>query len=193
MGWTLSNNTIQVLNELNHVPRVWTTFLKWQESVGEHTNECIALVDQWEKEVKDLWWDPTRMKTLLKVHDICEILTWYIDPRYIHAGKKYWHEEWAIGLLMWNISDREAWYEYSLGESLDSQIAKMLDKLQFLTKMLALWYFNETKNAYQCYYKVYFEKFPFFKNHIEILISSTSWIPTTTEVPTQHPQHVPRD
>jgi 5'-deoxynucleotidase YfbR-like HD superfamily hydrolase len=79
-----------------------------------------------------------KLRTLLAIHDICEVLTGDIDPRSCPKGTKYRYEEWAMSLLVTNPIDRDYWYEYSEGESLESRVAKMLDKLQFLLKMLEL-------------------------------------------------------
>ena len=58
-----------------------------------------------------------------------------MDPRYIHPNMKFSFEEWAMMRLISNQADRDIWYEYTTGETLDAQFAKAFDKLQFLENL----------------------------------------------------------
>lgn len=61
-----------------------------------------------------------------------------MDPRYTDPQSKSQLEEWAMTRLITDTTDRELWYEYSLGETLDAQFAKAFDKLQFLNELLKI-------------------------------------------------------
>ena len=158
---TLLNNSLPL------VSRIWTKSLPWKESVAEHTMWALILVDQYKKLIEDLWWNPARIQAMLRIHDLPEILTWDIDPRSIAEHTKYYFEEWAMTLLIQNEKDRDLWYEYSQWETLDAQIAKMIDKLQFIEKMLHLWHTDKARSAYYINYRKYFLPFPPFQRYLE--------------------------
>lgn len=93
------------------------------------------------------------------VHDIPEILTGDIDPRYMNSNKKNSLEEWAMTNLISNPNDRDLWYEYAFGETINSKFAKAFDKLQFLNNLIRLSEETEYWNAMKKY-RVHFEPFP---------------------------------
>lgn len=158
MEYSLTNSTIRVSEELDTVPRIWNP----HESVGEHTREAIALVDAYIEVVRKYGWNPESIKRLLKIHDIPEILTGDVDPRYSLAHIKHTTEEWAMSLLVSNTRDRDAWHEYAAGETLDAQFAKMFDKLQFLNELIQhKEHYHEYPTAFENYRK-HFEPFPEF-------------------------------
>ena len=66
-----------------------------------------------------------------------------------------------IGLLgfLSDQNERNLWYEYSSGETLDAQFAKAFDKLQFLNELIKLWDHKEYNWALK-HYRKYFIPFP---------------------------------
>ncbi len=113
------------------------------------------------------------MTHLLEVHDIPEILTEDTDPRYTDAHVKHIREEWAMILLISNPDDREAWYEYAAGESIDAQFAKAFDKMQFLLKLQEIGWENEYSGAMRNYRK-YFLPFPELLQIVDNPVFSTT-------------------
>lgn len=152
---TISAATRMVATQLDAVPRVWNN----KETVWVHTEETILLAKKYREIIKTYGWSLPRIIDLLQVHDIPEILTGDMDPRKIKSNKKYPLEDWAMTNLISNPNDRDLWYEYSSGDSLDAQFAKAFDKLQFLNELIKLWDINEYNWALKNY-RLYFEPFP---------------------------------
>lgn len=162
-NWGIPSIATQAVAKLlNYVPRVWTTeepFQKEKENVWIHTTETIALIKEYANLIKKYWWDMAHIINLLIVHDIPEILTGDMDPRLIDPNTKFYLEEWAMTNLISNPNDRDLWYEYAFGETIDSKFAKVFDKLQFLNNLIRLWEETEYWNAMKKY-RVHFEPFP---------------------------------
>lgn len=150
----LSASSLQVSKQLHQIPRVWNQ----KESVWVHTEEAIQLATQHGEIVRKYGWNPDRVRAILRVHDIPELLTEDKDPRYTCPHLKHTTEEWAMSLLIGNESDRQLWYEYSTWESIDAQFAKAFDKLQFLRELENIPWISEYRNAMELYRK-YFEPF----------------------------------
>lgn len=152
---TISGATRMVATQLDAVPRVWND----KESVWVHTEETILLAKKYWEIIKTYGWSLPRIISLLQVHDIPEILTGDMDPRFTNAQSKFQLEELALTYLISNPNDRDLWYEYSSGDSLDAQFAKAFDKLQFLNELIKLWNSDEYNWALK-HYRLYFEPFP---------------------------------
>ncbi len=152
---TISDATRMVATQLDAVPRVWND----NESVWVHTEETILLAKKYREIIKTYGWSLPRIISLLQVHDIPEILTGDMDPRFTNPNTKFYLEEWAMTSLVSDPNDRDLWYEYSSGESIDAQFAKAFDKLQFLNELIKLWDINEYNWALK-HYRLYFEPFP---------------------------------
>lgn len=159
---TISRATLRVAIQLKDVPRIWNN----EENVWAHTEGTIELAKKYSEIIKAHGWSLSRIIDLLQVHDIPEIITGDTDPRYIEASTKYKNEEEAMLTLIIDKNDRELWYEYSSGKTLDAQFAKAFDKLQFLNELIKLWDFKEYNWALK-HYRKYFIPFPELLNIID--------------------------
>lgn len=168
---TISKATLKVAEQLKYVPRVWNN----EESVWTHTEGTIELAKKYREIIALYGWSLSWVIDLLKLHDIPEILTGDMDPRFTNPNSKYYLEEWAMTSLISNQNDRSLWYEYSLGESLNAQFAKAFDKLQFLNELIKRW---DKKEYYWAlgHYRKYFIPFPELLRIIDTPIFSESEI-----------------
>lgn len=173
--YTISQSFAVLKQYLSKIQRVWTKNpeITAKESVLEHTQESIALVKKFSDIIKKYGWNPLRIIHLLEVHDIPEILTGDTDPRGTDAHIKHTREEWAMILLISDSEDRDAWYEYAAGESIDAQFAKAFDKMQFLLKLQAIGWKSEYPWALRNYRK-YFLPFPELLEIVENPLFSTT-------------------
>lgn len=151
----VSLSTLSVSHQLHQVPRIWND----EETVWEHTEEAIGLTFQYEDIIRKYWGNPDRIRAILRVHDVPELLTGDMDPRFTCPKLKNTIETWAMSLLIGNESDRQLWHEYVLWETIDAQFAKAFDKLQFLKKLESTPWVDEYWKA-MWYYRKYFELFP---------------------------------
>jgi 5'-deoxynucleotidase YfbR-like HD superfamily hydrolase len=152
---TISEATLKVAEQLKDVPRVWNN----EETVWTHTEGTIELAKKYKEIIALYGWSLSWVIDLLKLHDIPEILTGDMDPRFTNPNTKFYLEEWAMTSLISNQNDRSLWYEYSLGGSLEAQFAKAFDKLQFLNELIKRW---DKKEYYWAlgHYRKYFIPFP---------------------------------
>jgi 5'-deoxynucleotidase YfbR-like HD superfamily hydrolase len=152
---TISEATLKVAEQLKDVPRVWNN----EETVWTHTEGTIELAKKYKEIIAPYGWSLSWVIDLLKLHDIPEILTGDMDPRFTNPNTKFYLEEWAMTSLISNQNDRSLWYEYSLGGSLEAQFAKAFDKLQFLNELIKRW---DKKEYYWAlgHYRKYFIPFP---------------------------------
>lgn len=168
---TISKATLKVAEQLKDVPRIWNS----EETVWTHTEGTIELAKKYREIIALYGWSLSWVIDLLKLHDIPEILTGDMDPRFTNPNSKYYLEEWAMTSLISNQNDRSLWYEYSLGESLNAQFAKAFDKLQFLNELIKRW---DKKEYYWAlgHYRKYFIPFPELLMIIDTPIFSESEI-----------------
>lgn len=152
---TISVATQKVTEQLKGIPRVWNN----EENVWIHTEGTIELAKKYREIIEIYGWSLSRIIDLLQVHDIPEILTGDMDPRFTNPSTKFYLEEWAMRSLISNQNDQDLWYEYSSGETLDAQFAKAFDKLQFLNELIKLWDHKEYNWALK-HYRKYFIPFP---------------------------------
>lgn len=152
---TISDATRRVAEQIKNIPRVWNN----EENVWIHTEGTIELAKKYRKIIKTYGWSISRVIDLLFVHDIPEILTGDMDPRFTDPNTKFYLEEWAMTSLISNQNDRDLWYEYSSGETLDTQFAKAFDKLQFLNELKKLWDTDEYQWAFN-FHRKFFDPFP---------------------------------
>mgnify|MGYP003472766816 FL=1 len=152
---TISVATIKVIEQLKNVPRVWNK----EENVWVHTEGTIELAKKYRDIIAIYGWSLSRIIDLLRVHDLPELLTGDMDPRFTNPHSKFQLEEWAMINLISDQNERNLWYEYSSGETLDAQFAKAFDKLQFLNELIKLWDHKEYNWALK-HYRKYFIPFP---------------------------------
>lgn len=148
---TISSATQKVAEQLKGVPRVWNN----EENVWVHTEGTIELAKKYREIIAMYGWSFSRIIDLLQVHDIPEILTGDMDPRFTNPNTKFYLEEWAMTSLVSDPNDRDLWYEYSSGESIDAQFAKAFDKMQFLLKLQTIWWESEYPWALANYRKYF--------------------------------------